>query len=126
MGNKKPDLAATEQAIAKKYGAQAIQNPNANWTPEKERDFIEQQKALQKSKQELDSQNEKVEVDGVLMPKKLLNKDTRRSCPVCEEYSFSSKDDVYMTKFECCFNCYVQWVEGREERWETGWRPNKT
>ena len=48
MKTKKPDLAATEQAIAKKYGAEAIQNPNANWTPEKERDFIEQQKALQK------------------------------------------------------------------------------
>jgi hypothetical protein len=124
--NKKPDLAATEQAIAKKYGAETIQNPNANWTPEREREFIEQQKATQKRKLQLDSKSEKVEVDGVLIPKKLLNKDTRRSCPVCDEYSFRSKDDVYMTKFECCYNCYIQWVENREERWQDGWRPNKT
>lgn len=126
MKNKKPDLAATEQAIAKKYGAETIQNPNASWTPEREREFIEQQKAVQKNKHQLDSKNEKVEVDGVLVPKKLLSRDTRRSCPVCDEYSFSSKDDVYMTKFECCFNCYIQWVENREKRWDTGWRPNKT
>ena len=123
---KKPDLAATEQAIAKKYGPETIRNPSASWTPEREREFIEQQKAVQKRKQQLDSQNEKVEVDGVLMPKKLLNRDTRRSCPVCEEYSFSSRDDVYMIKFECCYNCYIQWVEDREERWATGWRPEKT
>ena len=35
------------------------------------------------------------------------------------------KDDLYMNKFECCHTCYIQWVEGREERWESGWRPEK-
>ena len=39
--------------------------------------------------------------------------------------SFKSNDDVYMTKFGCCFKCYVQWVEDREERWKTGWRPER-
>ena len=56
--------------------------------------------------------------------KEYLEQSTR-SCPVCNTYSFKSNDDVYMTKFECCFKCYTQWVEGREDRWKNGWRPNK-
>ena len=24
-----------------------------------------------------------------------------------------------------CQNCFIQHVEGREERWQSGWRPNK-
>ena len=30
-----------------------------------------------------------------------------------------------MSKFECCFKCYIDYVEGREDRWKSGWRPNK-
>ena len=67
---------------------------------------------------------DKVEVDGVFVPRKLINKNSSRSCPVCNTYSFKSNDDVYMSKFDCCFRCYIQWVEDREERWKTGWRPN--
>ena len=73
----------------------------------------------------LDELNEKVEVNGVLIPKKLFTRDSQsRTCPVCSVYSFDPKDDVYMKKFECCYNCYIQWVHDREERWKTGWRPN--
>jgi len=121
----KPNLAATEQAIEKKYGVEAIQNPNAHWTPEKEKDYLEQQEVVQQQKLVLKAKNEKVEVDGVFIPKKLLSKDTRRICPTCREYSFKSQDDVYMTKFDCCYKCYIQWIEDREERWKDGWRPNK-
>ena len=42
-----------------------------------------------------------------------------------ETYSFDKKDDFYMNKFECCHCCYIQWVDGREERWLKGWRPDK-
>jgi len=57
------------------------------------------------------------------MDKKLLTKDNKAECPVCDDYSFSTRDDVYLNKWDCCYRCYVQWVEGREERWEQGWRP---
>ena len=67
----------------------------------------------------------KQEVNGVFIPKKLIMKNSKRSCPVCGIYSFKSNDDVYMLKFECCEKCYIQWIEGREERWKNGWRPNK-
>ena len=47
----------------------------------------------------------------------LLTKDEDRVCPACFEYSFNLKDDLYMNKYDCCWKCYVQFVERREERW---------
>jgi hypothetical protein len=113
-----------ENAIKEKYGEEAIQNPKKNWDDEKERQYVEDLKILYKRKQSNNSED-KIDMNGVLMDKKLFNKDSSRSCPVCNTYSFSFRDDVYMTKFECCEKCYIQWVEDREERWKTGWRPNK-
>jgi hypothetical protein len=68
---------------------------------------------------------EKVEKDGFLISKKLLIKKSNRTCPICETYSFSAKDDVYMNRYDCCFKCYINYVEDREERWDSGWRPNQ-
>jgi hypothetical protein len=112
-----------EQAIANKYGEEAIQNPKADWTDEKEREYLAQLKDLYRERNELESEEQ--EINGVFINKKLLNKESSRSCPVCNTYSFKSNDDVYMSKFDCCEKCYIQWVEDREERWLTGWRPNK-
>ena len=112
-----------EQAIAKKYGDDAVKNPKATWDDEKEEQYLDQLKQSYYVDQNLDY--DKTEVDGVFIPSKLLKEESRRSCPVCNTYSFKSNDDVYMTKFGCCYKCYIQWVEGREERWKTGWRPNK-
>jgi len=117
-------LAKFEKAISKKYGKEAIQNPKANWSDEKEADYLQQIKTLAEKEAELYDKNEKVEVNGILVPKKLLNKESNRTCPVCGTYSFSVKDDVYMNKYKCCWTCYIEWVEDREERWQSGWRPN--
>jgi hypothetical protein len=118
-------IAKVEQAIEDKYGEEAIQNPKANWSEEKEKEYLEQIKKIQQKQRKISEAKDKIEVNGFFISKKLLNKDSKRACPVCETYSFEMKDDLYMNKFECCFNCYVQWVEGREERWESGWRPEK-
>ena len=118
-------IAKVEQAIGDKYGEEAIQNPKANWSEEKEKEYLEQIKKLQQKQRKISEAKDKIEVNGFFISKKLLNKDSKRLCPVCETYSFEMKDDLYMNKFECCFGCYIQWVEGREERWESGWRPEK-
>ena len=113
-----------EQAIAKKYGQETIQNPRGNWDEEKEKDYEDQIKKLSEKEQAIEEQDEMVEVDGVLLSKKLFTREsTKRTCPVCTEYSFKIRDDVFMNKFDCCYKCYIQWVEGREDRWKTGWRP---
>ena len=119
-------VARIEQAIAKKYGHEAVENPRTHWNDKKEEEYKEQLKKLAEKESKYEESQEKIEVDGVLMSKKLLTREsTRRDCPVCETFSFNLKDDTYMNKYDCCYNCYIQWVEGREERWTTGWRPPK-
>lgn len=112
-------IARLEKAISRKYGPAAILNPMANWSEEREKDYLKQLKTLD----EKDHRSEKVESNGVLVPKKLINKEAERLCPVCQAYSFSVKDDVYMVKYNCCSTCYIQYVEDREDRWKDGWRP---
>ena len=118
-------IAAIERAIQKKYGYDAVQNPNANWDDEKEREYLESTKKFQTKVSKYNEDNDLVETDGFLMPKRLLNSESNRTCPTCSTYSFNKADDFYMHKFECCEACYIRWVEGREERWQAGWRPNQ-
>ena len=115
-------IAALEKAIAEKYGQEAVLNPASFWTEEKEKEYLKELKEQAPNDYKIQYE-EKVEVDGFFIPKKLINKDTNRVCPVCVTYSFSKKDDVYMSKYECCFECYVKYVDDREERWLGGWRP---
>ena len=112
-----------EQATPKKYGEETVVNPKSLWDDEKEREYLIGLK--QTYVKEIAEDFDKVEVQGVFIPRKLVKEESSRSCPICNTYSFKSNDDVYMTKFGCCEKCYIQWVEGREERWKTGWRPNK-
>jgi hypothetical protein len=123
MKKKDPNyVVKLEKAIAEKYGEEAIQNPKGTWDDEKEEKYLKDLKKLYNSRRE-DETPDKVEINGVFVASKLINNDSNRSCPVCETYSFKSRDDVYMIKFSCCEGCYIQWVEGREERWKKGWRP---
>ena len=75
-------------------------------------------------KQEKLNSDEKIEKNGFFVSRKLINKETNRSCSVCDKYSFSLKDDMYLSKYDCCFECYVEYIEDREQRWEKGWRPD--
>ena len=117
---KKPDLntvAKIEQAISKKYGVETIVNPKSGWTKEKELDYVQQIKIQRKKELRQKEHAEKINKDGFFVSKKLLTKDEDRVCPACIEYSFDLKDDLYMNKYDCCWKCYMQFVEGREERW---------
>jgi len=118
-------IAKLEKAITQKYGEEAINNPRRFWSEDKEKEYIQQSiEERQKFAKLLESES-KVEEDGFLINKKLLTRDHNRTCPVCRKYSFHSRDDLYMNKFEACFKCYIQYIEDREERWTTGWRPHK-
>ena len=121
----KPDrIAAVEQAISKKYGEETVQNPKANWDETKEKEYLEQSKEFYQKSYKNQEQQEKVDIKGIKVSKKLLNRESLRCCSVCGSYPRKSMDDVCLTKFECCNKCYFQHVEGREERWLKGWRPN--
>ena len=113
-------IAAIERAVKEKYGDSAIHNPKANWNEEKEKDYIEQVKEQAKIISEKSQNEQTIEENGFLVKKKLFTTKTSRICPVkdCKHYSFSLKDDVYMNKFDCCYECYIKFVEGREELWQ--------
>ncbi len=113
-----------EKAIADKFGTETILNPKSLWNEDKEKEYLEQVKELSKKETILQDKEHKMDFDGVFISKKLLNRESNRTCPVCSIYSFSLEDDVYMNKFKCCHKCYIQYVEGREERWNSGWRPS--
>jgi len=121
---KDPNYAVkVEKAITEKYGEETIQHPKKSWTDEKEKEYLEDLKGFYKYEES--GMYEEQEINGVFIPNKLITKNSKRSCPVCNVYSFKSNDDVYMSKFDCCEKCYIQYIEGREERWKTGWRPNE-
>ena len=115
-------IAKIEKAIKEKYGEEAIQNPKKFWDEEKEKKYL---RDLEKFYNNKSKKKRVTDSNGFLVREKKSSHKIDRTCPVCSSYSFSSKDDLYMNKFECCFNCFIQYVEGREERWKTGWRPNK-
>lgn len=99
-------IAKVEKAIAKKYGNITIQNPAKFWDEEKEKEYLEEIKEISARSRE-QQYDEKVELNGFFIPKKLINKETNRICPTCSAYSFKKQDDVYMIKHGCCYNCYL-------------------
>jgi len=118
-------IAKLEKAIKQKYGSEAILNPKSGWSEEKEKEYLEQLKKIDLAKRSNEEETQKVEIDGFLVSKKLINRDSNRNCPVCEKYSFSIQDDIYMLKYDCCEKCFIQHIEGREKRWLNGWRPGE-
>ena len=64
---------------------------------------------------------------GVIKIKVIDEKDTKEDfyCKLCE-FPLITKDDFFYSKnFSCCHNCYLTFAEGRKEKWQKGWRPNK-
>tara|TARA_B100001094_G_C17868981_1_gene641151 strand:- start:304 stop:699 length:396 start_codon:yes stop_codon:yes gene_type:complete len=116
-------LAAVEKAIAEKYGEETVSNPRANWDEKREKDYLKQMKELYSKVKKNEEQTQKVDINGIKVSKKLLNREQLRSCPICARFPRKSLDDVCLLKYDCCNKCYIQYVQGREQRWEEGWRP---
>ena len=124
--DKNPDrIAAVEKAIKEKYGSETIQNPRSNWDEEKEKEYLRQMKELYQRDSKNERWQEKVDVNGIKISKKLLNRESLKNCPICGAFPKKTLDDVCLVKFECCSKCHIQYVEGREKRWLKGWRPNE-
>ena len=117
-------IAKLERAISEKYGKKAILNPRSLWDEEKEKKYLKDRSEFYKKTRQNLSFDEKEELDGFLVSKKLINKESRKTCSVCNKYSFENRDNTYFRKYSCCYECYIKWVDGREERWKKGWRPN--
>ena len=113
-------IAKLAKAIGQKWGIETVANPKSWWTPEKEKEYLQQLKEMARAQK---PKKVKENVDGVLIEKKLLTKETLLYCPVCTKRLMTVKDDIYVNKYQCCEHCYIQYVEDREQRWLEGWRP---
>ena len=118
-------IAAIEKAIKEKYGAEAVVNPKSDWDENKEKEYLDQMKELYSKNNKKREYSEKIDVDGIKISKKLLNRESLKNCPICNAFPKGVKDDVSLIKFKCCNGCFVKFVEGREERWLKGWRPDE-
>jgi hypothetical protein len=105
-------IAKLEKAISQKYGDEAINNPKRFWDEDKEKDYLEQSIRERQKFAKLSDGEDKVEQDGFLINKKLLNRDHNRTCPMCEKYSFHPRDDLYMNKYQACYGCYINHIQG--------------
>ena len=115
-------IASLEKAISEKYGKEAAQDFRSEWSKEKEEEYLSQ---LQETNTDSPIKFEVIKQGDVLIKKRKKTTHCDRTCPVCKTYSFSSKDDLYMNRFKCCWLCYEDFVVGNESKWENQWRPNK-
>lgn len=116
------EIAAIEKTLSEEYGKDSIKNFKSEWDQAKEKEYLNQLKAYNKRANNAETQ--RTTVNGIQISQKALEKKSERSCPVCKTYSFSGKDDLYMNRFKCCYNCYIDFVQGREDRWNEGYVPN--
>ena len=110
MRKDKQTILQIEDAIKKKYGEKAVSSPKENWDEIKEQQYLDEVKRL-------DEKMSKRGAGTISSQEKLFTKEETKVCEVCNEYSFNKRDDVYLTKFFCCRKCYIQHIEGREEKW---------
>lgn len=117
-------VARLERAIREKYGEKAVINPRKLWSEEMQDKYNEEIKLVREKRSNFYQDKDKIQKNGYLVSKKLIKREEDRQCPVCETYSFKTKDAFYFKKYSCCFMCYIKYVEDREDRWFNGWRPN--
>ena len=116
-------IANLEKAIKNKYGDEAIENPAKHWDQEKEQNYMTQLKHFIQKQKKIEDDRTLENVDGVLVSRKLLNKEGILNCSTCGSKLKTINDDIYFNKYECCERCYIKYVDGREKRWLEGWRP---
>lgn len=115
-------IAHLEKLFVEEYGAQSIKDFRAEWNPHREEEYLEQ--LARQTRRDNSAETKKIEISGVLITERAIERKADRVCPVCEIYSFSRRDDLFMNRFSCCYECHVEFVDGREDRWTTGWRPD--
>ena len=103
-------ITSLEKVIAETYGKEYVQDFRSSWEPEKEKQYLKQLGQEKRKQSDKDSKHNSKKQD--------------RSCPVCKTYSFSSRDDLYMNRFECCYDCYLDFAKSHPRKWSDGWRPS--
>jgi hypothetical protein len=106
-------IQALEKAIKEKYGEIATMNPKHFWDEDKEKQYIEETKKVLKKEYASQDSKERVEIEGIMVSKNVLNNKEDRTCKLCKKYSFDKRDDIYIKKFNACYKCYLCKLEDK-------------
>ncbi len=109
-----------EEIFIQKYGPTSLVDVGAFWNSQKDKVLREYLKFEQKFF--LNKELQYFKIGQVYFSNNFLNKRTKKCC-VCGRYNYKALDLKFFSLFETCYNCYVVYIEGREERWKKGWRP---
>lgn len=106
-------VALLERAVEEKYGNEAIKNLKQFAVDVSEED-----------KQEFSFKVYRTTEKNVTLKHSELINDSN-SCPCCGKYHiyFTIYDDINISRFDACATCFYKYIDGREERWLSGWRP---
>ena len=117
-------IAKLEKAIAERWGDIAADNPSKYWNEDLADEYEEEVDKLEEKIIESEHSDRKKEKGEFSISRKMLEQGSRDHCEACGVYSFKSRDDIYLTRYDVCQECYYQYIHNREERWESGWRPD--
>lgn len=118
-------IAKLEKAIAERWGEIATENPSKFWNEEVAEEYKEEVEKLEQKILEKEHSDRQEEIgEDILISGNMLEREGRENCDTCGEYSFKSRDDIYLRKYGVCKECYFEYIHNREERWENGWRPD--
>lgn len=112
MSNKLKEIEKLEKLenyLIDKYGKEWTFNPEANVTPET---CKEVQDLILKKESEAESYRGNI--------RRVFEKE----CPVCESLLLNTEDHLSYLLHKACHRCFIEHIDGREERWKSGWRPN--
>lgn len=102
------------QAIIKRFGLEAVQDPSENWTMEKEEEYLKQLKALVKREDKYKEETVTELSDGVYKTSKLINRKNKiTKCSICGNKCKTVMDDIYYLKYKSCEACYIKHIEAR-------------
>lgn len=116
-----------EDAVREKWGEIAADNPMKHFDEEDREQYKEEVERINKKffKSRRESADKKDIGDSVKIDEEFfVGREGNDICEVCKRYSFKSKDDLYLKQYGSCKECYIEYIEGRENRWENGWRPD--
>jgi len=60
---------------------------------------------------------------------KIINKEFKRKnfyCTLCNYPLITGEDFDTGNNYNCCYDCYLQFIEGNKQEWEKGIRPSKS
>lgn len=110
-------LQKIEKEIANKYGIEATMSPRAFWNDEKEKEYREQVDVFLEKEENKRKNEEKIEKDGILVPRRLfIEENNKKGCKYCQKYFLDFRDKAYISKYDGCYECYINFIEGRKDK----------